>query len=250
MDTKQIGVCLVSKSNCPIDTSCDNNMSTSNDFDCCICYQVPVDPVVTLCGHLFCWPCLYKWLNNFSQSKQCPVCKCRAEENNLVPLFGKGRSKSSLSSLSSDSSSNIPDRPIATKIIAHSQTSTTTTAATHDQNHNLGSNRVMTRSSTQINTRRLVQVHALNGIVLAGLVAFIIFYFLNSVTTLSSVESAIVGAQMFGAGYAMGGVVAFVLVVFSDIQMRRLLSYVFYVVFVDILGFDGPHMDIITHDDN
>lgn len=30
-------------------------------FECNICYDVAESPVVTLCGHLYCWPCLYRW---------------------------------------------------------------------------------------------------------------------------------------------------------------------------------------------
>lgn len=29
-------------------------------YDCHICLDTAADPVVTLCGHLFCWPCLYQ----------------------------------------------------------------------------------------------------------------------------------------------------------------------------------------------
>lgn len=29
-------------------------------YDCNICYDTAREPVVTLCGHLFCWPCLYR----------------------------------------------------------------------------------------------------------------------------------------------------------------------------------------------
>ena len=29
-------------------------------FECNICYDVAESPVVTLCGHLYCWPCLYR----------------------------------------------------------------------------------------------------------------------------------------------------------------------------------------------
>ena len=29
-------------------------------FDCNICLETPRDPVITLCGHLFCWHCLYR----------------------------------------------------------------------------------------------------------------------------------------------------------------------------------------------
>ena len=28
-------------------------------FECCICLETSKDPVVTTCGHLFCWACIY-----------------------------------------------------------------------------------------------------------------------------------------------------------------------------------------------
>lgn len=31
-------------------------------FDCNICLESVEEPVVTRCGHLYCWSCLYKWL--------------------------------------------------------------------------------------------------------------------------------------------------------------------------------------------
>jgi E3 ubiquitin-protein ligase RNF5 len=30
-------------------------------FECNICLELASEPVVTLCGHLYCWPCLYRW---------------------------------------------------------------------------------------------------------------------------------------------------------------------------------------------
>lgn len=29
-------------------------------FECNICYELSREPVVTYCGHLYCWPCLYR----------------------------------------------------------------------------------------------------------------------------------------------------------------------------------------------
>ncbi|CAO2177515.1 unnamed protein product [Urochloa humidicola] len=57
----------------------------SGCFDCNICLDFAAEPVVTLCGHLYCWTCIYEWLrpgvestaNDKSSSarRQCPVCK-------------------------------------------------------------------------------------------------------------------------------------------------------------------------------
>lgn len=67
-------------------TKTESNSSSS--FDCNICLDVVQDPVVTLCGHLYCWPCIYKWMNsNSDQHLNCPVCKAQVSENTLIPLY-------------------------------------------------------------------------------------------------------------------------------------------------------------------
>ncbi|XP_044466121.1 E3 ubiquitin-protein ligase RMA1H1 [Mangifera indica] len=71
----------------------------SGGFDCNICLDSVQDPVVTLCGHLYCWPCIYKWLHFQSVStededqkhQQCPVCKSEVSADTLVPLYGRGQ---------------------------------------------------------------------------------------------------------------------------------------------------------------
>ncbi|KAG6474490.1 E3 ubiquitin-protein ligase RMA1H1-like [Zingiber officinale] len=64
-------------------------------FDCNICLDFVVDPVVTLCGHLYCWPCIYKWMQVESNAhQQCPVCKAFLSQDTIVPLFGRGRDSS------------------------------------------------------------------------------------------------------------------------------------------------------------
>ncbi|KAJ6817842.1 E3 ubiquitin-protein ligase RMA3-like [Iris pallida] len=88
-------------------------------FDCSICLDAAVDPVVTLCGHLYCWPCIYKWMQAETSSpqsrpQQCPVCKAPVSERALVPIFGRG-------SLPTDpkgphqSRLDVPKRPNATR---------------------------------------------------------------------------------------------------------------------------------------
>ncbi|KAJ9170818.1 hypothetical protein P3X46_018892 [Hevea brasiliensis] len=68
-----------------------NNANDAGDFECNICFELAQDPIVTLCGHLFCWPCLYRWLHHHSHSHECPVCKALIQEEKLVPLYGRGK---------------------------------------------------------------------------------------------------------------------------------------------------------------
>ncbi|KAB1201043.1 E3 ubiquitin-protein ligase RMA1H1 [Morella rubra] len=69
-------------------------------FDCNICLEFAHEPVVTLCGHLYCWPCIYKWLHVQSASlasdehPQCPVCKADISHTTMVPLYGRGQTPS------------------------------------------------------------------------------------------------------------------------------------------------------------
>ncbi|KAI4296729.1 hypothetical protein L6164_036662 [Bauhinia variegata] len=67
-------------------------------FDCNICLEFAHEPVVTLSGHLYCWPCIYKWLHMQSTSLEsdehprCPVCKADISHTTMVPLYGRGQS--------------------------------------------------------------------------------------------------------------------------------------------------------------
>ncbi|KAK8975661.1 hypothetical protein V6N11_021512 [Hibiscus sabdariffa] len=92
--------------------SCSGNNANGDvgNFECNICFDLAQDPIVTLCGHLFCWPCLYKWLHIHSRSRECPICKALIEEEKLVPLYGRGKSSSDPRSRSIPGV-NIPNRP-------------------------------------------------------------------------------------------------------------------------------------------
>ncbi|KAK9817950.1 hypothetical protein WJX72_004750 [[Myrmecia] bisecta] len=59
-------------------------------FECNICYELSREPVVTLCGHLYCWPCLYRWMQVQSHCRVCPVCKAGIDEDKVVPIYGRG----------------------------------------------------------------------------------------------------------------------------------------------------------------
>jgi E3 ubiquitin-protein ligase RNF5 len=71
--------------------ACSSSNDSSDAFTCNICLEAAQEPVVTLCGHLYCWPCLYKWLRGHAQSPKCPVCNALVEEKKLVPLYGRGK---------------------------------------------------------------------------------------------------------------------------------------------------------------
>jgi len=80
-------------------------------FDCNICLELAQDPVVTLCGHLFCWPCLYRWLQMHSICQECPVCKASVEEEKVIPLYGRGKVNCVDPRTKAVPGLNIPQRP-------------------------------------------------------------------------------------------------------------------------------------------
>jgi hypothetical protein len=52
----------------PSASSVDQHMDEGSFFDCNICHDTPVDAVVTLCGHLYCWECIYRQVCHISRS--------------------------------------------------------------------------------------------------------------------------------------------------------------------------------------
>lgn len=87
--------------------------SDGSFFDCNICLDLATDPVVTCCGHLFCWPCLYRWLHVHSDAKECPVCKGEVTIKNVTPIYGRGNNTREPEE---DSSLEIPLRPHARRV--------------------------------------------------------------------------------------------------------------------------------------
>ncbi|KAK4393396.1 E3 ubiquitin-protein ligase [Sesamum angolense] len=72
-------------------SSSSGDGNEAGDFECNICFDLARDPVITLCGHLYCWPCLYRWLQGHSQAHECPVCKALIQEEKVIPLYGRGK---------------------------------------------------------------------------------------------------------------------------------------------------------------
>ncbi|XP_076934621.1 E3 ubiquitin-protein ligase RMA1H1-like [Bidens hawaiensis] len=89
--------------------------SPAGGFSCNICLDTVNDPVVTLCGHLYCWPCIYKWIHHqknppeHPKNVQCPVCKSEVSQKTLIPLYGRGQTAEPVSDEKDDIS--IPRRP-------------------------------------------------------------------------------------------------------------------------------------------
>lgn len=61
-------------------------------FECNICLDVAKDAVISMCGHLFCWPCLHTWLETRPHRQICPVCKAGIGRDKVVPIYGRGDS--------------------------------------------------------------------------------------------------------------------------------------------------------------
>ncbi|KAI9102024.1 hypothetical protein DFS34DRAFT_692678 [Phlyctochytrium arcticum] len=69
----------------------ETSAATEVEFECNICLETASNPIVTLCGHLFCWPCLHQWMQSRSPAaKSCPVCKTPVEANKVVPIYARG----------------------------------------------------------------------------------------------------------------------------------------------------------------
>uniref|UniRef100_A0A0E0LRJ5 E3 ubiquitin-protein ligase RMA n=1 Tax=Oryza punctata TaxID=4537 RepID=A0A0E0LRJ5_ORYPU len=87
----------------------DDGCGCNGSFECNICFESAKEPVVTPCGHLFCWPCIYQWLHGHSEHSDCPVCKGEVLEAKVTPIYGRGGGEEN----SSRNGIQIPPRPSA-----------------------------------------------------------------------------------------------------------------------------------------
>ncbi|CAE8642890.1 unnamed protein product [Polarella glacialis] len=70
-------------------------------FECNICLEQADEPVITRCGHLFCWSCLHQWLSTprrstvhgglqpSTGSSFCPICKAGVSAQTVTPLYSR-----------------------------------------------------------------------------------------------------------------------------------------------------------------
>ncbi|KAI6177368.1 hypothetical protein M3Y97_00899400 [Aphelenchoides bicaudatus] len=82
----------------------EDKKQDNSKFECNICLEFARDPVVSLCGHLFCWPCLHQWLLTRPNQQLCPVCKAAVSRENVIPLYGR-------SGNDADPRDKVPPRP-------------------------------------------------------------------------------------------------------------------------------------------
>ncbi|CAJ1345204.1 unnamed protein product, partial [Effrenium voratum] len=90
-------------------------------FECNICLEQAFEPVVTRCGHLFCWGCLHQWLNALAgeasrlplgvggskaTNAACPICKASVTIQNVIPVYTRGSQADPRNSYP-----NLPSRP-------------------------------------------------------------------------------------------------------------------------------------------
>lgn len=99
----------VTKTSLKMDGVKKGSGNEENFFKCIICLDLAKEPIVTPCGHLFCWPCIYQWLDVHSNSKKCPVCKRDVILKNVTPIYGRGTNAHVRED--KDSDLGIPSRP-------------------------------------------------------------------------------------------------------------------------------------------
>ncbi|CAK8575204.1 unnamed protein product [Lathyrus sativus] len=90
--------------------------SSGSFYDCNICLDVARDPVLTCCGHLFCWPCFYQLSYVYSKAKECPVCKGEVTESGVIPIYGNGNVGGDCQMEMKEAGLRVPPRPKAPRI--------------------------------------------------------------------------------------------------------------------------------------
>ena len=170
-------------------SSCSKNCTedASSLFNCKICWQLAEDPVVTQCGHLFCWFCLCSWLKSFSKCKECPVCRAIIAEDKLVPLYGTESERKEAKDLAPNSEKSIPNRPIAPR----PQTATLPNDEDYfpededdfsEDDEDLNSTSFMSELLNSLGYKIYFFIELLGHIILATLIVFFIISFVKNMS--------------------------------------------------------------------
>ena len=73
-------------SSCQFILNCFNSEIKVSDDSCPICRCEFDDPVVTSCGHNFCYECINEVLNMSSYKKECPICRTAISSSQIFKL--------------------------------------------------------------------------------------------------------------------------------------------------------------------
>lgn len=87
----------------------------SSSWECNICFEALriEQSCLTTCGHLYCWPCLHRWMDTFREKTSppvCPVCKNVLNSERIIPIFGRGADVASDPRVQ-ERQSGVPSRP-------------------------------------------------------------------------------------------------------------------------------------------
>ncbi|UJR15163.1 hypothetical protein I4U23_002126 [Adineta vaga] len=85
-----------------------SNNDKDSGYECNICLETARNAVLSLCGHLFCWPCIHQWLETRAHNPTCPVCKSSISSEKLIPIYGRNANQT-------DPRNTVPPRPAGTR---------------------------------------------------------------------------------------------------------------------------------------
>ncbi|KAL1210824.1 E3 ubiquitin-protein ligase RMA1H1 [Cardamine amara subsp. amara] len=85
-------------------------------FDCNICLEKAENPILTCCGHLFCWGCFYQLPLIYLNIKECPVCDGEVTDTEVIPIYGNGDDSDGTKPKFEDCAIRLPPRPNAKRV--------------------------------------------------------------------------------------------------------------------------------------
>ncbi|MEN2495803.1 MAG: hypothetical protein MHMPM18_000394 [Marteilia pararefringens] len=94
--------------------------ATKELFNCNICFETVTSPVVTDCGHLFCWPCIYQWME-MANGNSCPCCNANISTESINPIYGHDVPNN-------DPRNDVPERPTKARDDSNYQARTSTSS--------------------------------------------------------------------------------------------------------------------------